>query len=125
MGFEPSGAFKAHKLLIRHPETTDRNARIARVRYTAGTRRLALVVLLLAAVVGTSAAQDHRVFRVPFRITNGMILVDATVNGHSAALLLDMGANNSIVSPQVAGVDAVELRALLATRAALALRTTI
>lgn len=46
-----------------------------------------------------------------------MVLLDATVNGHPAALLLDTGANNSIVNPQAAGVTAVVLRALQATRA--------
>ncbi|HKW34140.1 MAG TPA: aspartyl protease family protein [Candidatus Acidoferrum sp.] len=35
-----------------------------------------------------------------------MILLDATVNGTAAVLLLDTGADNSIMSPSVAGVSA-------------------
>jgi len=63
-------------------------------------------------------AQDqHGTFRVPFHTANGLILLDATVNGHPASLLLDTSASNSIVSPQAAGLTAVQLRALQATRA--------
>ena len=46
-----------------------------------------------------------------------MILLDATVNGKPAVLLLDTGANNSIVSPQAAGLTAAQLRSLQATQA--------
>jgi len=61
-----------------------------------------------------TAAQTRRTFRIPFRTANGMILVDATVNGHPASLLLDTGA---ILSPQAAGLATVQLRALQATSA--------
>lgn len=74
-----------------------------------------LALLLLA---GISQSQERpRTFRVPFHTVHEMILLDATVNGHFASLLLDTGANNSIVSPQAAGVTAVDLRALQATSA--------
>lgn len=68
-------------------------------------------------ITGFAVAAETKTYRVPFHTFNGMILLDATVNGHPAELLLDTGANNSIVSPQAAGVTVVELRALQATRA--------
>jgi predicted aspartyl protease len=72
-----------------------------------GTRSLpALCLLALASV---TAAQPHRTFRIPFHTVSGMILLDATVNGHPASLLLDTGA---ILSPQAAGLAAVQLRVL-------------
>jgi predicted aspartyl protease len=73
-----------------------------------------LAVLVLA---GVAKEQTRRTFRVPFHTVNGMIFLDATVDGHHAALLLDTGANNSIVSPQAAGITAVQLRTLQATTA--------
>lgn len=47
-----------------------------------------------------------------------MILLDATVAGKPASLLLlDTGANNTILSPQAVGLATVQLRALQATKA--------
>ncbi len=65
--------------------------------------------MLTLGIASITAAQTHRTFRVPFHTVSGMILVDATVNGHPASLLLDTGANNSILSPQAAGLAAVQL----------------
>ena len=44
-----------------------------------------------------------------------MILLDATVNSKPAALLLDTGANNSIVDYRAAGFPALKLDALRST----------
>lgn len=46
-----------------------------------------------------------------------MIPLDATVNGKPTSLLLDTGANSSIISPKPAGLTAVQLRALQAAQA--------
>ena len=43
--------------------------------------------------------------------------MDAAVGGKPATLLLDIGANNTILRPSAAGVGGVQLRALQATRA--------
>ena len=63
-----------------------------------------MLLLLFAGVA--SAQEQSRTFSVPFRSVNGMILLDAAVNGKPAVLLLDTGADNSIVSLYVAGVTA-------------------
>lgn len=52
------------------------------------------------------AQEISRTFRVPFHSVNGMILLDATANGQGVTLLLDSWADNSIVSPSIAGVSA-------------------
>ena len=82
------------------------------------------LALLLLFFVGAVAAQvvkptpePHSIFRVPFHTVHGMILMDAVVDGKPASLLLDTGANNTIVSPQAVGVATVQLRALQATQA--------
>lgn len=77
--------------------------------------RRVLLFVLLSFVVVLSA--QTRSYRVPFHTVKGMILLDAIVGGKPASLLLDTGANNTILSPSTAGIDAVQLRALQATRA--------
>ena len=54
-------------------------------------------------------------YRVPFHSVNGMILLDAEVNGKPAVLLLDTGANSSIVDVHSAGFDGLKLDALRST----------
>ena len=74
--------------------------------------------LLLAVAFTLFASTVHaQTFRVPFHTVNGMILLDAQVNGKPAALLLDTGANSTIISAEAAGLAAVQLKALLATKA--------
>jgi len=69
-----------------------------------------LLVLFLAAPFQVHA----QTFRVSFHGVNGMILLDAQVNNKAAVLLLDTGADNSLISPEAAGVSA-KLQALKAT----------
>jgi hypothetical protein len=118
VGFEPTRSLETRKLLIPCTERTDKNGRNAEARYTAGTRSLAALLmlgLLTFILASVTSAQTHRTFRVPFHTVSGMILVDAIVNGHPASLLLDTGANNTILSPQAVGLATVQLRALQAT----------
>ena len=72
-------------------------------------------LLALFFCAGTSLSQTPgRVFRVPFHTVNGMILLDATVNDKPAVLLLDTGADFTLISPEAAGLPA-NLDALKAT----------
>ena len=61
--------------------------------------------LLFVSLVA-SGQESPRVYRVPFHSINGMILLDGQVNGKPAVLLLDSTANNSLFSPEAAGVTA-------------------
>ena len=45
-----------------------------------------------------------------------MILLDATVNDKPAALLLDTGANFTLISPEASGLSSVKLNKLTATK---------
>lgn len=56
-------------------------------------------LLFAVLVIGSPLAlaqEPSRVYRAPFHSTGGMILLDATVNGKPAALLLDTGAPLSV-----------------------------
>jgi hypothetical protein len=84
----------------------------ARITGTRWAHLLCGIVLLLFS--GAVSAQQ-RTFTIPFRTVGGMILLDAVVDGKAASLLLDTGANNTIISPQAAGLVA-KLDALKATK---------
>lgn len=73
-------------------------------------RRSTLTIVALPAVGLT----QPRTFTVPFDLHNGLILLRGEVNGTPATLLLDSGANNSIVDAVSAGVS-VKLDALRPT----------
>ena len=62
---------------------------------------LILILLLLAA--GPGSAQPG-VVRVPFRAVNSLILVEAKVNGRPVTLLLDTGANKTILNAKAYGI---------------------
>ncbi len=90
-----------------------------RVRAKAVLISLLLFALLFSGVfTGVVSAQEQqpRTFRIPFHSVNGMILLDATVNGKPASLLLDTGADATILSPQASGLSTVKLRALTANK---------
>jgi hypothetical protein len=69
-----------------------------RDRAGASTAIFAVLVLLSP----PSCARTETVL-LPFRSVNSLILIDAKVNGNPATLLLDTGANNTIISPRVCG----------------------
>lgn len=73
----------------------------------AGTRRAhlcrGLSLLVAAVILAASASAQDRVFRAPFHTVNGPILLDATVNGHTATFVLDTGSASTIVSPKAYG----------------------
>jgi hypothetical protein len=103
------------KLLTLRGATFATTAKFARVGYSLGTLCTILVLLLFAVIA--SPQEQSRTFTVPFHSVRGMILLDGIANGHPVSLLFDTGANNTILSPQAAGLDAVQLRALQATNA--------
>jgi hypothetical protein len=66
-----------------------------------GKHGLILSLLLLAA---SSGGAQPGVVRVPFRAVNSLILVEAKVNGQSVTLLLDTGANSTILDAKAYGI---------------------
>lgn len=71
-------------------------------------------VLVLALLCFTPSANIARpeVITIPFRSAETMILVEARVNDNRVALLLDTGANNTIVSPKAYGDLAFHLHSI-------------
>jgi len=68
---------------------------------------LILILLLLAARPGSA---QPGVVRVPFRSVNSLILVEAIVNGRPATLLLDTGANKTILNAKAYGIAHLRAR---------------
>lgn len=69
--------------------------------------------MLSAGVV--SAQEQRRINRIPFHSINSMILLDATVNGKPAVLLIDTGSDATLIGPQAAGLPTL-VQALLTVR---------
>jgi hypothetical protein len=63
-------------------------------------------LLLLCSLVASPALAQHsqRTHRVPFHTASGLILLDATANGKPASLILDTGADFTLISPEAARV---------------------
>lgn len=62
-----------------------------------------LAALLFFASIA-SAQQTEQPLRIPFRTDNNMILVDVTVNGAKAVLMLDTGSTRTALNPEFVGV---------------------
>ena len=71
------------------------------------SRSLVLVILLLVPLPNRARPQ---VATVPFSTAQAFILVQAKVNGNPAMLLLDTGANRTIVSIKIYGATQFNLR---------------
>src|SRR5215510_14403154 len=63
-------------------------------------RALAVTFAGLALLTPASFGNGEPVL-LPFRSVRSLILIDAKMNGRSAALLLDTNANHTIISPKV------------------------
>jgi aspartyl protease len=100
----PSFQRCASLLILAHREVIDK------LKKKAGCIALGFLLLFHPAL-----AQEHRTYTVPFRVVHGLILLDRQVNGKPATLLLDTGANNSVVDYRAAGLDALKLDALRST----------
>ena len=65
---------------------------------------LLFTTLLLFACVA-SPQEQPRTFRVTFHTVNGLILLDATVNGKPQTFILDTGAQVSLLDRSLAGLE--------------------
>ena len=74
-----------------------------------GFRVLVLALLCLTPSVNSARSE---VVIIPFRSAESMILVEALVNDNRVSLLLDTGANNTIVSPRAYGDLQFHLRTI-------------
>ena len=75
----------------------------ARITGTRWTHLLAAIICLFFAGAAPAQEQPHaqapsNVFRVPFHTVNGMILIDARVNGQPSVMLFDTGARTTLLS---------------------------
>jgi len=68
-----------------------------------------LVVPLLVLLFGAQppALAKPRVVLLPYRSANGLILVEAKVNGNPVTLVMDTGANHTIIDARSCGFGAV------------------
>lgn len=107
----PAALLTTRKLLIDSANLA-MTSKFARFGYSLRTVALALLLCADAA----TAQGPSRSFRVPFHTVNGMVLLDAEVNGKPAVLLLDTGADFTLISPQASGLPKARLRALTATQ---------
>ncbi len=67
--------------------------------------KLLLLTSLLLCVSGVARGQAVREqIRVPFKVQNGAILIETSINGKPATLLIDSGAKRSTFSLEYTGV---------------------
>src|SRR5215472_14562858 len=83
---------------------------------TSKTGRLARVLATLLRFAGAVSAQEQPgTFRVPFHIIHGLIFPEGRVTRKPAPVLLDSGADFTLISPEASGLSA-KLDALKATK---------
>lgn len=68
-------------------------------------KRVALFLTALLLLALPCLAQTAKTYRVPFHTVNAIILLDAKVNGKTAVLILDTGAQDSMVDSKSVGFD--------------------
>ena len=78
----------------------------------AGTRGFCVLALISLFLTTPAVPDKSDVVTVPFRTAQSMILVDARVNDNRATLLVDTGANHTIVSPKAYGNAQFQMRNL-------------
>jgi Aspartyl protease len=78
----------------------------------AGARGFCVLALVSLFLTPPALPDKSDVVYVPFRTAQSMILVDARVNDNRATLLLDTGANHTIVSPKAYGNAQFQVRNL-------------
>jgi len=107
-----SCTFAKEKLnFLDYGETRSIAAPSARRTFVGGS---SFCVLALALLFATPPAipDKSEVISVPFRTAQSMILVNASINDNRATLLLDTGANHTIVSPRAYGNAQFQVRNL-------------
>jgi hypothetical protein len=78
----------------------------------AGARGFCVLALFSLFLTTPAVPDKSDVVTVPFRTAQSMILVDARVNDNRATLLVDTGANHTIVSPKAYGNAQFQVRNL-------------
>jgi len=72
---------------------------------TLGLRGALVRCVLLALILAQSQAlAKPRIVALPFRSVNGLILVEAKVNGNPVNLVMDTGANHTIIDTRSSGL---------------------
>jgi hypothetical protein len=90
-----------------------RGARTKSVAKTlAGARGFCVLALVSLFLTPPAIPDKSGMVSVPFRTAQSMILVDARVNDNRATLLVDTGANHTIVSPKAYGNAQFQVRNL-------------
>ena len=69
-----------------------------------------ILLLLLLLPLPNSAHSGSGSVRIPFRTVQSLIIVEGKVNGNPATLLVDTGANRTIVSSKIYGNFHFDLR---------------
>lgn len=78
----------------------------------AGGRSFCALALAFLFLTPPAIPDKSDVISVPFHTAQSMILVDASINDNRATLLLDTGANHTIVSPRAYGNAQFQVRNL-------------
>jgi hypothetical protein len=86
--------------------------RFAAPNFFAPGRRFCILALALLFLTPQALPDKSDVISVPFRTAQSMILVDARVNDNRATLLVDTGANHTIVSVKAYGNAQFQVRNL-------------
>ncbi len=110
MGIHNLTAQKAPKPLGRERARGDGAEQAAKTHRGSGGFRM-LVLTLLCFIPSVNIARPE-IVSVPFRTAESMILVEARVNDNRVMLVLDTGANNTIVSPRAYGYLQFRLRGI-------------
>ena len=87
-------------------------AALAAAKTFAWNRGFRVLALALLCFIPSANIAGPEVVTIPFRSVESMILVEARVNDNRVALLLDTGANNTIVSPKAYGNLEFHLRSM-------------
>jgi hypothetical protein len=87
-------------------------AKLAAARVFACGRGFRVLALALLCFIPSANIARPEVVTIPFRSAESMILVEARVNDNRVSLLLDTGANNTIVSPKAYGDLQFHLRSI-------------
>jgi hypothetical protein len=77
--------------------------RILNFSFTYGTRALAAILMALVLLSPPSCFARPETVVLPFRSVHSLILVEARLNGNRVTLLVDTGANNTILDVKTYG----------------------
>ena len=68
-------------------------------------KKLLITLLLTGIFASTAFTQSNTFTKIPFRLINNMVIVEASINGTNGSFILDTGFPQSVVNPhQVSGL---------------------